>query len=197
VSSDFDDIETDGSRGQEGGERIHATISVDGVVTTKLLPASGKVTIGRASTCDLVISHISVSRHHATLRMSPLQIVDEGSRNGTRIRGRTLASGTPTAIAPGDAIQLGDAAVLLQPVMMSFDGKPLVEPLGTSEGTVQVIESECERSARTGSPFAVVQIATEDGKPKDILALLRGFLRTTDIVKNDGDRCVITVGLGQ
>ncbi|HUS31899.1 MAG TPA: sigma 54-interacting transcriptional regulator [Kofleriaceae bacterium] len=154
-------------------------------MTTKLLPVTGEVTIGRSSTCDLMISHISVSRHHATLRVSPLQITDHGSRNGTRIRGRALPSGTATAISAGDAIQIGDAAILLQPVMMSFDGKPLVEPVLRTEGTVQALDTECARSARTGSPFALIQIATEQGKPKDIVALLRGFLRTTDIVRGD------------
>src|SRR5205823_649682 len=94
--------------------------------------------------------------------------------------------GTPTELSLDDAIQIGDAAILLQPVMMSFDGKPLSPPALAPDGGVQALDAECARSARTGSPFAVIQIATDDGKPRDILALLRGLLRTTDVVNGDG-----------
>src|ERR1041385_3286481 len=111
LSPDFDDGEqTGGSRGHAGAMRLHATISVEGTVMTKLLPASGELTVGRAASCDLVISHASVSRHHATLRLSPLEVVDAGSRNGTRIRGKTLAIGVPTSLSVGDAIEIGRAS---------------------------------------------------------------------------------------
>jgi DNA-binding NtrC family response regulator len=161
-------------------------ISVDGAVTTTLLPATGTVTIGRSSSCDLVIKDASVSRHHATLRLSPLEIIDEGSRNGTRIRGRALAAGTPTPIAIGDAIQIGDATLLLQPVMMSFDGKPIIEPQLAADGPVQALDVECARAARTRSPFAVIQIALADGKPKEVAALLCRVVRPTEVVNGDG-----------
>jgi pSer/pThr/pTyr-binding forkhead associated (FHA) protein len=41
--------------------------------------------LGRASSCDLVVNHPSVSRKHAELRIQEmgLQITDLGSRNGT------------------------------------------------------------------------------------------------------------------
>src|SRR5437867_1658180 len=79
-------------------------VGVDGVVTTQPLPAAGEIKIGRASTCDLVVLHSSVSRHHATLQMSPLAIIDAGSRNGTRVRGELLEPGV---------IQIGSAAILI------------------------------------------------------------------------------------
>jgi DNA-binding NtrC family response regulator len=181
VASDFEDVETD-ARGKGGETRIHATISVDGTVMTKLLPESGELSIGRASTCDLVIPHGSVSRHHATLRLSPLQIIDAGSRNGTRVRGKLLASGVALSVAAGDAIEIGDAAILLQSVPTSFDDKPMLDEL---EGTQSAIDTECARSARTGAPFALVQIATQ-ARSNDVLGVLRTCLRMTDVMKADG-----------
>src|SRR5689334_11884878 len=97
-----------------GGEgRLHATISVDGSVTTIPLPASGELTIGRTSSCGLAIPHGSVSRHHATLRLSPLSIVDVGSRNGTQVNGQPIANNVPTSLAVGASIQIGQAAILI------------------------------------------------------------------------------------
>jgi DNA-binding NtrC family response regulator len=182
VRGDFEDVETD-VKGRGGGTRIHATISVDGTVTTKLLPESGELTVGRAASCDLVIPHASVSRHHATLRLSPFEIVDTGSRNGTRLRGKTLSTGVAAPLSLGDAIEIGDAAILLQSVPVTFDGKPMVPDV--QESPPNAIDAECARSARTRSPFSIVQIATQ-ARVNDVLGVLRACLRTTDTVKSDG-----------
>ena len=187
--ADFEDFDTDPSRGGGSATRLHATISVDGVVTTKLLPSSGDVTIGRSSSCDVAIAHASVSRQHAVLRISPLEITDLGSRNGTRVAGKHVPPNTTKPIVVGDPIQVGEAAILLQEVSMSFDGKQLLQPLQVADTTSpyhQTLDIECARSGRSGSPFAVVQIVTHTGRPKQVLGLLRGFLRTTDVVYSDG-----------
>jgi len=76
--SDYDDIETDVPREPNESACLCAMISVDGVVSMIPLPDGGEVTIGRDSSCDLVVQHPSVSRHHAKLRMSPLEITDVG-----------------------------------------------------------------------------------------------------------------------
>ncbi|HTL34049.1 MAG TPA: sigma 54-interacting transcriptional regulator [Kofleriaceae bacterium] len=183
MPSDFEDVETD-AKGQGGGTRIHATISVDGTVTTKLLPESGELTVGRAASCDLVIPHASVSRHHATLRLAPFEIVDTGSRNGTRLHGKTLATGVAAPLVLGDAVEIGDVAILLQSVPMTFDGKPMLPDV--DETPPQAIDAECARSARTRSPFAIVQIATQ-ARANDVLGVLRACLRTTDTVKREGE----------
>jgi len=187
VASDFDDLDTEGARARGGGTRLHAMISVGGAVTSTLLPATGELTIGRSSTCDVVIHHATVSRHHATLRLSPLEIIDAGSRNGTRIRGKTLNEGEPSAVAIGEAFQVGDVAILLQEVSLSFDGKPMLEPWQLADGSSppQSVDAECARSARSGSPFALLLIDTEDGRPKEMQGLLRAFMRATDVVTSD------------
>ena len=191
VPSDFNDQETDVSRGRGGGgTRLHAMISVDGVVTTALLPESGEVTIGRSSSCDVVIKHASVSRHHATLRLTPLEIVDEASRNGTRVHSKTVPPGVYASLAAGDAIQVGEATILIQTAQLTFDGKPMVD---VNEREAQPLDVECARSARTGSPFALVVIASETARPKELVAKLRAFMRTSDVVKLDGIGCQVVL----
>ncbi len=183
MSSDFEDSETEVPE-PRGGTRLQAVISVNGTVTTKLLPPSGELSIGRSSSCALEIRHVSVSRHHATLRLSPLEIIDGGSRNGTSVRGVPLTHGVPTALSVGDAIQVGEAAILLQLVTLSFDRIAAISPQQDLDPAAMAIAAECARSARTGAPFAVVQVSTDGAD--EVLQLLRGALRTTDAIKNDG-----------
>ncbi|MBV8760340.1 MAG: sigma 54-interacting transcriptional regulator [Deltaproteobacteria bacterium] len=184
MASDFEDLETDTARTAiEPDARLHAFITVDGAVASRALPPGGTLTIGRAPDCDLVIPHGSVSRRHAVLTPSPLAIADLGSRNGTRVQGKPVVQERPTPIAIGDAIQIGEATIVIQSVPLSFDGKPL---LAEASGQLPPVDAECARSARTGSPFAVLELET-DGPPKQVLGLLRGLLRTTDVVIGDGD----------
>jgi DNA-binding NtrC family response regulator len=184
VGADFDDLETDAARdGLDAGTRLHAMITVEGAVAMKQLPAAGGLTIGRSPDCDLVIPHSSVSRRHATLTMSPLSIVDAGSRNGTRVHGKHVSRATPTSIEIGDAIQIGEATIVIQQVPLSFDGKPLISE---RDAALPPVDAECARSARTGSPFAVVQVVTDGARSKHVLGLLRGLMRTSDVVVGDG-----------
>jgi DNA-binding NtrC family response regulator len=177
-----DDIATDTARyAVEAGARLHAMITVEGVVTTRLLPLSGRLSIGRASDCDLVIVHGSVSRRHATLGLSPLSIVDSGSHNGTRLHGKSIED--VTAVAIGDAIQIGEATIVIQSVPDTFDGKPM---MSERDAVLSPVEAECARSARTGSRFAVVQMVTEGARSRQVVGLLRELLRTTDVVIGDG-----------
>jgi hypothetical protein len=80
-----------------------------------VLPAVGSILVGRAEDCDLIVSHGSVSRHHARLAVGPrLTIEDLGSSNGTRLRGQRLAQGVPAPIEEGVAIEIGDVTLLLR-----------------------------------------------------------------------------------
>jgi two-component system response regulator AtoC len=66
--------------------RVLSVFAADGVAT-HALPATGRVTIGRAPDNAVVIDDASVSRQHAAIEMGPpIQIEDLGSANGTRVR---------------------------------------------------------------------------------------------------------------
>jgi DNA-binding NtrC family response regulator len=161
-----------------------AQVSVDGVVTVHALPIDGGVDIGRAASCDLVIEHPSVSRRHATLQVAPLQIVDQNSRNGTRLRGAALQPGIAVPIAIGEAVQLGHVTILIHQ-------KPVELVTGStqrssSEALVRQIDLECARSARSGSPFAVARVHVERGEVT--YEQLRATLRMTDVVADSRRR---------
>jgi hypothetical protein len=161
-------------------------ISIDGIVTSMVLPDQGDVTIGRGSTCDLVVPHASVSRHHATLQMVPLAITDVGSRNGTRVRGISVEPRIANRLTIGEAIQVGEAAILLQPFVA---GEPDDDvPALPAESIARMLDIECARSARSRSPFSFVTLELADDPATDIHVLLRAILRTSDAVGVEGER---------
>jgi hypothetical protein len=68
----------------------------------------GKFTIGRAEASNLVLSSLTVSRHHAELCRQDDEwfLVDLGSTNGTYLNGWRI-NGT-VAVRPGDEVTFGD-----------------------------------------------------------------------------------------
>ena len=71
------------------------------------LPPDGEAAIGRDAACEVVIDHEKISRRHAVIRMRDWTVEDLGSRNGTTVRGASLAAGSPVELAPGEPFQLG------------------------------------------------------------------------------------------
>ena len=70
--------------------------------------------IGRADDNDVVVSDLSVSRHHAELRKAPqgrYEIVDLGSHNGTYLNGQRITAASP--LTESDVIGVGLAAFRL------------------------------------------------------------------------------------
>lgn len=67
------------------------------------------VTVGRAPDCDLVLSHPTVSQHHARISISgPQRVIEDlGSTNGTFVNGMRLARGESRVLTASDVIQLG------------------------------------------------------------------------------------------
>lgn len=65
--------------------------------------------IGRAPTCDIVIVDPDLSRTHArvTRRGDKFFLRDLGSKNGTRVAGAQIPTGTPVLLRDGDDIELG------------------------------------------------------------------------------------------
>jgi hypothetical protein len=73
--------------------------------------SSHRYTIGRQTTCDIVIEDHNVSRVHAELRLkNGMWFADDrGSTNGTRINGALIVEATP--LKSGDVISLGSVDV--------------------------------------------------------------------------------------
>ncbi len=71
---------------------------------------AGTVTrIGRALDNEIVVSHSSVSRHHASIENSNgvFAVKDLNSQNGTFVGNRRVTE--PTPVSDGDAVRFGDA----------------------------------------------------------------------------------------
>jgi two-component system, NtrC family, response regulator AtoC len=86
----------------------------DGGSLSRVLPASGSLTIGRSSSCDVRLDHTSVSRKHAVLHLGTVnKVEDAGSANGTRIAGRSVGA-IPVPVAAGEVIEVGNVVVVIQ-----------------------------------------------------------------------------------
>lgn len=71
--------------------------------------AGQRMVIGREHDCDLLMTEISVSRHHAELHFDGVDwwLRDLGSKNGTRVNG--MRAQLPFRVRPGDAVSFGQA----------------------------------------------------------------------------------------
>jgi hypothetical protein len=76
-------------------------------------PFPERFSVGRARNCDVVLRFASVSKLHAHLLPgtarggAPLMVVDERSKNGTRLNGRALEPGEPVAVHFNDTLRFG------------------------------------------------------------------------------------------
>ena len=161
VTEDFDDVETDAAAGTTS-TGLRVIITVNGAVITAPLPALGEVKIGRSTTNDVTIDHASVSRAHITLRVSPLEVVDVGSRNGTHVRGERIQPETPVPISVGEVVQVGDAMLLVQTERIS---RPTIErppppmpPDRRSSGRISSPTLVGERMSSSSLPSAVADL---------------------------------------
>ncbi len=78
------------------------------------------VTIGRSRRCDVRVENDSVSKVHGSVVFDASAgeyfLIDENSRNGTRINGEPVTPGVPTAVWSGAHVSFGDAVfVFLDP----------------------------------------------------------------------------------
>ncbi len=66
----------------------------------------GDFTIGRDPSCDLFLSNMTVSRHHATIHVDEAgaTITDKGSLNGTWVDGKVVDR---APLVPGTNVQIG------------------------------------------------------------------------------------------
>ena len=80
----------------------------------RTVPLKDSITVGRAATCDLVVSDTYVSNVHARIfaKDGAYWLEDLGSTNGTYMNRAKVA--VPTAIGPGDEIRIGKASLELR-----------------------------------------------------------------------------------
>ncbi|HYG09213.1 MAG TPA: FHA domain-containing protein [Pyrinomonadaceae bacterium] len=77
-------------------------------------PGGKRMSVGRATDCDLSLPHPSVSKIHAAILMNregTLLVSDTGSVNGTYINGRRINYGEARQLEDGDVVGFGDVEV--------------------------------------------------------------------------------------
>jgi len=77
-------------------------------------PGGKRLSVGRATDCDLSLGHPSVSKIHAAILMNregTLLVSDTGSVNGTFINGRRINYGEARQLEDGDVVGFGDVEV--------------------------------------------------------------------------------------
>ena len=86
---------------------------MDGAMPRTHQLKEGETVIGRAPTCDLVITAPLMSRHHAVVRVDSKRVFlkDAGSTYGTTFKGAKLT--TEQEIKPGDSFTLGPVTLTL------------------------------------------------------------------------------------
>jgi DNA-binding NtrC family response regulator len=182
-------------------------------VFTYALPEQGEVTIGRGDQCDVRIPDAKASRLHAVLRLGEvLEVVDQGSTNGTKLGDRPIPSRGTASLAVGDVLMIGATVLTLKRVRVP---RP---PMRVYSGDAFRALVERERAAAGGKEagFAIVQIQliADDGDDAHVTrqTTLRGdvsvvavetleatlveVLRPTDVVGSYAPR-VYTVLLPQ
>lgn len=98
----------------DGRDASDAPLVVLPVVKHPDNPFVGRVSVGRADNCDIVIADSSVSKLHAhfmDIGIAFADVVDRGSANGTRLNGALLDRG-PVRICSGDEITFGRVTAL-------------------------------------------------------------------------------------
>ncbi len=89
------------------GENIAWLVPLDGMLTGELLQIKGRSIIGTAEASDIRLTDASISSRHAEVTLGQnnrFRITDLGSRNGTYVNDKTVAS---VELIDGDNIRLG------------------------------------------------------------------------------------------
>lgn len=98
-------------------DEIFASIwQVVPVVKREGNPFPERLSIGRATNCDLVVRLPFISKVHAHLLLKPdgrLELVDNQASNGTYHNHRQLRPGETRPVQPGDVISLGKLSLVL------------------------------------------------------------------------------------
>jgi pSer/pThr/pTyr-binding forkhead associated (FHA) protein len=97
-----------------GGPRL--LVVTEDAVATHHLPRTGEISVGRFTGSKVVIDHGTLSRMHATIRLTAddMTIEDLGSENGTYVRELRLKPGQQTSFSTGDVVRLGDVILIFR-----------------------------------------------------------------------------------
>jgi DNA-binding NtrC family response regulator len=143
------------------------------------LPRAGAVVIGRGE-ADLRLTHASVSRRHATIRIDDgvVRVADLGSHNGTRVNGEPVSDAR--TVASGDVVTVGDVVLVVH-----FSVPAVVARVDYPElGWRRRLAEELDRAITHHRSLAVVAVL--GAKPAE-LAAIGGAVRIIDVLGHADD----------
>ncbi len=161
---------------------LELAVFAAGGTTRHLLPASGRVALGRSEENDIRIDDSSVSRRHAVLHLgSTLRIEDLGSANGTKLRREKGLPGTvrlvDSPVANGELIEfvVGDAISLGSTIIVVRRVDEVAAPAGAGPTGRYIIRDEAMRklyamAERVAEGSISVLLLGETGVGKEVLA---------------------------
>lgn len=148
-----------------GGERWLVVSSEAGLATMRL-PDRAEITIGRAAGCDVVVDDPSVSRRHASLDAAGA-LRDLGSRNGTTVAGKRLASGASARLGMGGVAEVGNVTIVLVPARPVRSARAALDEPPAHDPTMRHLYGLLELVGPSDLP---VLIFGETGVGKEVFA---------------------------
>ena len=91
-------------------------VTVASEADTSVKRVNGDIlTVGRAADCNLILTDVSLSRRHLTIRLRDgvCYVEDHGSSNGTFINGKAVKGHVQIKLTPQDKVTMGEAKVTL------------------------------------------------------------------------------------
>ncbi len=140
------------------------------------LPRDGTIVIGRASEAELRLTHGSVSRRHATIRIDGgvAQVADLESHNGTRVNGEAVTAAR--TLSSGDVVAVGDVLLVVHTTI-----EPALTRAVLAEASWRRrLAEELERALtyrRSLAVFAIDDVAIGDLTPE-----ISDALRLIDVI---------------
>ncbi len=137
-------------------------------------PAVPVIRVGRHLSNEIVISDVSVSRHHTELTVQPegLLVKDLGSSNGTYINNQRLVPHTPGLARPGDSLQIGNVLTYLYGDFQADPSSAILPPaeitsprLAPDMGKVPVRSSPLSASQPQYPIYSQLPVSTYSAPP--------------------------------
>jgi pSer/pThr/pTyr-binding forkhead associated (FHA) protein len=98
--------------------------AISGPHAGRVIPIGGRLIVGRAPPCELLLNDRKVSRRHATLLElnGALTVRDHGSLNGTWVNDSRIVD--PVALRTGDRLRIGGSEFLVTEEDQPDDAPP-------------------------------------------------------------------------
>jgi pSer/pThr/pTyr-binding forkhead associated (FHA) protein len=114
--------------------------AISGPHAGRVIPIAGRLIVGRAPGCELLLNDRKVSRHHATLLLlnGTLTVRDHGSLNGTWVNDSRIVD--PVVLRTGDRLRIGGSEFVVTgadqpddppPERRAYEDVPLDAPIET------------------------------------------------------------------